>query len=64
MRQRARAELGLAEDDVVVGNVATLSPMKGHVWFLRAAAALRRTHPHVPFGILGSELPDRDGPLG
>lgn len=58
-RHRARAELGLPANATVVGNVATLNPMKGHCHFIRAAAQLRTTHPHVRFVILGSSDPRR-----
>ncbi|HUS21493.1 MAG TPA: glycosyltransferase [Aeromicrobium sp.] len=59
-RARARAELGLPSDVPVVGNVATISPMKGHATFIRAAARLRETNPDVRFVILGSRHADRD----
>jgi glycosyltransferase involved in cell wall biosynthesis len=45
----------------VVGNVAAISPMKGHRTFIRAAAALRTTHPNTRFVILGSTHLGRDG---
>lgn len=53
LRAQARAELGFGPDDVVIGNVANINPAKGHRWFLRAAADVRRTHPHARFVILG-----------
>ena len=59
-RQAARAELGLSEDALVVGNVANLTPMKGHMTFIRAAAELGVTHPDVRFLILGAEYDYRD----
>lgn len=59
-RAAARVELGLPQDALVIGNVAAMSPMKGHVWFIRAAAMLRRTHPQVRYAILGSRHADRD----
>jgi glycosyltransferase involved in cell wall biosynthesis len=49
----ARAELGFAPDDVVVGTVNNINPMKGHLTFVRAAAALRRAQP-AKFVILGA----------
>jgi glycosyltransferase involved in cell wall biosynthesis len=52
-RARARRELGLADDDVVIGTVGNRNPQKGHETFVRAAALLRRTHPDVRFVILG-----------
>lgn len=50
----AREELGLAPDDLIVGNVSNVNPQKGHGTFIRAAAALRRSHPNVRFLILGA----------
>lgn len=53
VRRSARAELGLREDDLVIGNVANLAPYKDHLTFVRAAAALRRDFPHARFVIMG-----------
>ena len=55
-RGRARQELGLADDDIIVGNVNNLNPMKGHDTFVRAAAALllREGRP-IRFVILGAQ---------
>jgi glycosyltransferase involved in cell wall biosynthesis len=52
----ARSELGLGESDLVVGTVNHLSPMKGHLTFIRAAAHLRRRRPNVRFVLLGATL--------
>ena len=57
MRQGARAELGFADSDEVVGNVSNLNPMKGHMIFVEAAAELRRRRPGVRFAILGATYP-------
>lgn len=54
----AREELGFGPDDVVVGTVNNINPMKGHLTFLRAAAELRTTHPATKFMILGAEHHD------
>lgn len=59
VRAAARAQLGLPADATVIGNVATMSPMKGHDTFIRAAADLRTTHPDTRFVILGSRHEDR-----
>ncbi len=59
-RRRSRVELGFPADSTVVGNVATLNPMKGHRHFIRAAAELRATHPNVRFAILGSKDAERE----
>jgi glycosyltransferase involved in cell wall biosynthesis len=53
-RRAARAELGLSEEDLVVGTVGNLTPMKGHLTFIRAAAELRATHPDARFLVLGA----------
>ncbi len=52
----ARSELGLGPSDLVVGTVSNLSPMKGHLTFIRAAAHLRRRRPNVRFVLLGATL--------
>jgi glycosyltransferase involved in cell wall biosynthesis len=53
-RAAARLELGLEPDDLVVGNVSNLTPVKDHFTFVRAAAQLRRVRPDVRFVILGN----------
>jgi glycosyltransferase involved in cell wall biosynthesis len=53
LRASARAELGFAPTDIVIGNVANLAPYKDHITFIRAAAALRRSHPNARFLIMG-----------
>jgi glycosyltransferase involved in cell wall biosynthesis len=55
-RQAVRAELGVAESEVLIGVVARLDPMKGHATFLRAAAAMAPQAPQVRFVCVG------DGP--
>jgi glycosyltransferase involved in cell wall biosynthesis len=52
-RTVARRELGINDEEVVVGNVGNINPQKGHRTFVQAAAALRRAHPDVRFVILG-----------
>jgi glycosyltransferase involved in cell wall biosynthesis len=53
MRASARAELGFAPDDIVIGNVANLAPYKDHITFVRAAAALRRVYSNARFLLMG-----------
>lgn len=53
-RLAAREALGLAPDELVVGNVSNLNPMKGHITFIRAAALLRKSLNNVRFVILGA----------
>lgn len=52
-RRQARAELGMGEDNVLVGLVARYHPMKDHAGFLAAAGQLARTHPRVRFVLIG-----------
>lgn len=52
-RSAARAELGIPDDAVVIGNIGNLNPMKGHPLFVRAAALVKRAFPNVRFLILG-----------
>jgi glycosyltransferase involved in cell wall biosynthesis len=57
IRSSVRAELGISADDVVIGNVANLNPMKGHIHFIRAAGSIVSTHPGIKFVILGQQYP-------
>jgi glycosyltransferase involved in cell wall biosynthesis len=52
-RTAARRELGIDDEELVVGNVGNINPQKGHRTFVQAAAALRWTHRDVRFVILG-----------
>lgn len=58
-RAAARAELGLGEHDLVIGNVSNVSPMKDHGNFIRAAAIIRESHPDTRFVILGAQYEHR-----
>jgi glycosyltransferase involved in cell wall biosynthesis/uncharacterized protein YbaR (Trm112 family) len=58
-RLAARAELGLGEHDVVVGNVSNLNPFKDHRNFVRAAARVHGQRPDVRFVILGAQYAHR-----
>jgi glycosyltransferase involved in cell wall biosynthesis len=58
-RARTRAGLGVADDTLVVGNVARLVPFKGHHSLLEAVAQVRRQVPNILFPIIGDgELAD------
>jgi len=56
-RAEARRELGLAADDVAVGVIGQLSPIKGHADFLQAAAKVAEAAPSARFLLVG------DGPM-
>lgn len=53
-REAARESLGVYSHQHVIGNLSNINPQKGHATFIRAAAALKRTHPNVRFVILGA----------
>jgi glycosyltransferase involved in cell wall biosynthesis len=52
-RSRTRSALGFADDDIVVGLVARLDPMKDHATFLKAAEELTRDLPRARFVCIG-----------
>lgn len=56
-RGAARAKLGLAPSDHVVGLIGRLVAWKGHRIFLQAMACLAKTHPHLRCLIVGDVEP-------
>jgi len=54
-KNTARVALGLKQSDLVVGNVANLNKMKGHMLFIQAAALLKKKLPNCKFVILGAK---------
>jgi glycosyltransferase involved in cell wall biosynthesis len=58
MRKKVREELGISDGDFVVGNVANVNPMKGHMTFVKAAALVKRALPNSRFVILGQTYPN------
>lgn len=52
-----RAELNLNKDNIIIGTVARLQPVKGHNRLLEAAKEVIAQHPYVHFVLVG------DGPL-
>ena len=59
-RRRFRTELGLADDDILVGVVGRLDPMKGHTTFLEAAARCQGSDRSMRFVCVGKS-PDGYG---
>jgi glycosyltransferase involved in cell wall biosynthesis len=53
-RASARANFGFEAADLVMGTVGNLNPQKGHEFLLRAAAVVRRVHPHLKVLIVGA----------
>jgi|CXWL01.1.fsa_nt_gi glycosyltransferase involved in cell wall biosynthesis len=56
-RRQVRSAWGLGEDEILVGLVARLDPMKGHPTFLEAASRIARERHDVRFVCVG------DGPV-
>jgi glycosyltransferase involved in cell wall biosynthesis len=56
-RARARAAMGVADDDVVALNVARQFPQKGHVHLLRAVDRLAGAHPRLRLVLVGPPGP-------
>ena len=55
-RRSVRAELGIAEQDVVIGLVARYHKMKDHYSFFAAAAELKRRVPNIKLLLAGPEV--------
>lgn len=55
-RAAMRAKLGLVPEDVVVGKIARLFPLKGHADLIRAAVPLVQQFPHVRFVLVGDGI--------
>lgn len=67
--QAVRRELGIGPDEIVVGKVARLFPLKGHDCLLRAAPAAAGGNPRIRFllvgdGILRQQLQNQIAHLG
>jgi glycosyltransferase involved in cell wall biosynthesis len=58
-RQRARADLGVDSDALVVGMVARLVWQKGFRELFAAAEMIRERHPEVVFLVVGGSDPDK-----
>ena len=56
-RAAAKRALGLPEDALVVGHLARLAPVKGHVHLLQAAKAIAGAAPRARFVLAGPALP-------
>jgi glycosyltransferase involved in cell wall biosynthesis len=52
-KQRLRAELGLKENESVIGTVGSLYPVKGHEYLLEAIPRVLRFYPYTRFLIIG-----------
>lgn len=62
-RARVRRELGIEDDELLVGVVGRLDPMKDHETFIRAAAALAALEPAARFVCIGGGSDERTAEL-
>ncbi len=52
-RASVRKELGIAADDIIIGKIARLAPLKGHEYLLQAAKGIIAQNPKVKFLLIG-----------
>jgi glycosyltransferase involved in cell wall biosynthesis len=62
-RLSVRAELGIAENTVLIGLIARFHPVKGHAMFFKAAGLLSRSAPGVHFILSGDEVSPNNSTL-
>ncbi|MEZ6090644.1 MAG: glycosyltransferase family 4 protein [Pirellulaceae bacterium] len=55
-RLRIRQNLGIQDNEIVVGKIARLFHLKGHSDLIRAAAHVVKQHPHVKFLFVGDGI--------
>ena len=53
LRMETRKRLGISDDEVLVGNVSTLRPIKGTELFLECAGLISRSSPQARFLLVG-----------
>jgi glycosyltransferase involved in cell wall biosynthesis len=63
-RDRIRQELGIGDDEPLVGMIAHLTPWKGHEVFLEIARAVASRIPHSRFVVVGGSIYETDGHAG
>lgn len=61
-RHEVRTELGIGQDEVLIGLVARYHPMKDHAGFLQAAQLVSQAHPSVKFALIGRDI-DKESPI-
>jgi len=62
-RKAVRAELGIADDTVLVGLIARYHPMKDHIGFIKAAALVVQSHPQARFVLAGAGVSSKQPEL-
>lgn len=54
-RKTIRKKMGLLDSDIAIGNIASLSPRKGHMYLMKAFAKIRASFPNSRLFIIGKE---------
>lgn len=62
-RKAVRAELGIADDTILIGLVARYHPMKDHIGFLKAAGLVVRSYPEAMFVLAGTGISSKQPEL-
>lgn len=62
-RASARAELGIGDDEVLIGIVGRFVPLKNHRLFVEAAALVANKHATAKFVMIGDDLDDSNAEL-
>jgi glycosyltransferase involved in cell wall biosynthesis len=52
-KNKKKGEIGIKEDEFVIGNIANLYPVKGQIYLLRAAKKVLKEIPNTKFLIIG-----------
>ncbi len=60
---KVRESLGIPEDAFVIGKIARFHRQKNHIGFLHSAALLSKTHPHVHFMLVGTNVDENNQEL-
>jgi glycosyltransferase involved in cell wall biosynthesis len=63
VRSRARAQLGVGSEEIVVGTIGRLDPLKGQELFVRASAEVAKARPNVTFVMAGAGIETVGGPV-
>ena len=61
-RHEVRTELGIGQEEVLVGLVARYHPLKDHAGFMQAARLVSQAHPSVKFALIGRDI-DKESPI-
>ncbi len=62
-RSSLRAELGIADDALLIGTMGRYHPIKDHANFLQAAALLSENYPEANFVLIGQGIDDQNANL-